>query len=446
MNTGAPFPSDFIWGTATASFQVEGAANEDGRGTSIWDTFCRTPGRVAFGHTGDVATDQYHRYAEDVALMRDLGLHSYRFSVAWPRILPEGYGERNPKGFDYYDRLVDELLANGIEPAVTLYHWDLPQRLQDEGGWPERETALRFEEYAKTVFDALGDRVTRWITMNEPWCVTFLSHMIGAHAPGLQDKQAAYRAIHHVNLAHGLAVRVFREGGYEGEIGTTLNLMTPRPATNREEDVLAADRAADRDSRMFLDPLLGRPYPGRHLAAHPDVSLPIEEGDTELIAGRIDFLGMNYYNERAVAYDPDAPEQFTRVPSYHPETRMGWPIVPDGLYRQMHWVQKETGGIPVYVTENGCAYDDRLSDDGTRVHDPERIDYLRRHFRVLARAIEDGIPLKGYYLWSLIDNFEWAFGYTRRFGIIFCDYTDLRRVPKDSYYFYREVIAGHEPI
>ncbi len=446
MNTGTTFPDDFVWGTATASFQVEGAATVDGRKPSIWDTFCRTPGKVAFGHTGDVATDQYHRYDEDVRLMHELGVGSYRFSLAWPRIYPDGHGARNPRGFDYYNRLVDALLAHGIAPAVTLYHWDLPQTLQDEGGWPVRETALHFEEYARACFEALGDRVKSWITINEPWCVTLLSHLMGEHAPGLRDEQAAYSAIHHVNLAHGIALRVFREGGYDGRIGTTLNLSTPRPATSRDEDRLAADRAADRDSRMFLDPLLGRSYPERHLAAHPGVDLPVRDGDMELIAGKLDFLGLNYYNERAVRFDAEAPEQFVTVTTHHPLTAMGWPIVPDGLYRQLHWVNSQTGGLPLYVTENGCACDDRLSSDGTRVHDTDRIDYLRSHFRVCARAIEDGVSLKGYYLWSLIDNFEWAWGYTRRFGIVFCDYTDLRRVPKDSYYFYREVIAGNEPV
>ncbi len=445
MNTGYSFPKDFLWGTATASFQVEGAAWEDGRGASIWDTFCRTPGKVAFGHTGDVATDQYHRYQEDVQLMRELGVGAYRFSVAWPRVFPEGHGTQNPKGFDYYNRLVDALLEKGIQPAVTLFHWDLPQALQDAGGWSARDTALHFEAYARAVFDALGDRVKSWITLNEPWCASLLSHLIGAHAPGLQDEQLAYQAIHHQNLAHGIAMKVFRDGGYDGQIGTTLNLSTPRPATSREEDLLAADRAADRDSRMFLDPLFGRGYPERHLAAVPHVKMPIHSGDMELIATPIDFIGMNYYNERAVAFDPDAPEQFRSVTASYPVTHMEWPITPQGLYRQLHWVHQQTGGIPIYITENGCAQDDQLSADGTRVHDTGRIDYLRSHFQVCAKAIQDGVPLKGYFVWSLIDNFEWAFGYTRRFGIVYCDYTDLRRVPKDSYYYYREVIAGHEP-
>lgn len=446
MNTGESLPAEFLWGTATASFQVEGAAWEDGRGPSIWDTFCRAPGRVAFGHTGDVATDQYHRYLEDVALMHELGIGSYRFSVAWPRVFPRGTGAANPNGLSYYDRLVDALLEKGIQPAVTLYHWDLPQSLQDAGGWPARETALAFEAYARAVFDSLGDRVRRWITINEPWCVAFNGHLSGTHAPGIRDRQAAYSTIHHVNLAHGLALRVFRDGGYEGEIGTTLNLFTPRPVTNREEDLLAADRAADRDSRMFLDPLVGRGYPERHLAVLPDVAMPVQDGDLELISGKLDFLGLNYYTERAVRFDPDAAEQFSAATSHYPATQMSWPVVPDGLYRQLHWVAAQTDGLPLYVTENGCAFEDRLSADGTRVHDPARIAYLRSHLRVLARAVHDGVPLKGYYLWSLNDNFEWAFGYTRRFGIIFCDYTDLRRVPKDSYYFYREVIAGNEPL
>ncbi len=445
MNAGYSFPSDFVWGTATASFQVEGAVNEDGRGTSIWDTFCRDPGRVAFGHTGDIATDQFHRYEEDADLMRELGVSSYRFSVAWPRIFPDGTGKQNPKGFDYYNRLVDALLERGIKPAVTLYHWDLPQILQDKGGWPNRATAEAFEGYAKAVFDALGDRVKNWITLNEPWCSAFLGYHNGHHAPGVQDPQQAYDATHHLNLAHGLAVRAFRDGGYEGEIGITWNLSTPRPATASENDKLAADRAADQQTRMFLDPVFGRGYPERHLVAN-SVTVPVQQGDLDLISAKIDFVGMNYYSEQAVAYDENAPEQFKSVPTYQAQTEMGWDVVPNGLYRQLHSVAEATDGIPLYITENGCAQDDRLSADGTRVHDPKRIEYLKGHFAACARAIEDGVPLKGYYLWSLIDNFEWAFGYTKRFGIIFCDYTDQRRVPKDSFYFYREVIAGHEPV
>ena len=444
MNTGFTFPSDFVWGTATASFQVEGAVNKDGRGTSIWDTFCREPGRVAFGHTGDIATDQYHRYAEDVELMHELGVQSYRFSVAWPRVQPEGSGPINPRGFDYYQRLIDALLEKGINPAVTLYHWDLPQPLQDAGGWPNRETAKRFESYAAAVFDALGDRVNSWITLNEPWCSAFLGYDNGHHAPGITDTQQAYSATHHLNLAHGLAVRAFRQKGVKGEIGITWNLGTPRPATSREEDRRAADRAADQTTRMFLDPVFGRGYPERHLTAQK-VTMPVESGDLELISKKIDFVGMNYYSEAVVTFDPTASEEFRSVPSYHERTHMDWAVTPEGLYRQLHWVHEATNGTPLYITENGCAYPDQLSNDGTRVHDTKRIEYLRAHFKACARAVQDGVNLKGYYLWSFIDNFEWAWGYTRRFGIVYCDYVDQRRVPKDSYYYYREVIAGHEP-
>ncbi len=440
------FPDDFLFGTATASFQVEGAANEDGRGTSIWDTFCRTPGKVIHGHTGDVATDQYHRYPEDIALMHNLGVTAYRFSLAWPRIIPAGAGAVNQAGLDYYKRLIDALRKAGIRPAATLYHWDLPQPLEDAGGWPERDTALRYAEYAERCFAELGDRVDFWITLNEPLCSSVLGYETGTHAPGIRDRNKAYRAIHHLNLAHGMAVAAFRAGGYAGEIGTTLNMSTPRPATRRAEDIEAADRAADKDTRMFLDPLLGLGYPQRHLDAHPEVALPIEDGDMEVMSQKIDFLGINYYTESAAAYDPNHPEQFKMVPVHYHTTDMGWPVVPRGLYRHLCWVGEHTKGLPLYITENGCAAADQLRDGGRRVHDPERISYIREHLRACADAIAEGVNLRGYFLWSLIDNFEWAYGYTKRFGIIYCDYTDQRRLPKDSFYFYREVIAGHEPI
>lgn len=438
------FPKDFIWGTATASYQVEGAYDEDGRGRSIWDTFCRTPGKVAHGHTGDTACDQYHRYQEDVRLMHELGISSYRFSIAWPRIFPDGSGTQNPVGFDYYSRLVDSLLEAGIRPVPTLYHWDLPQKLEDAGGWPIRDTAERFAEYVEKCFRALGDRVDMWITLNEPLCSAYLGYLMGIHAPGIEDRAAAYRAVHHLNLAHGLALKAFRQGGFDGRIGTTLNLSLPRPATSREEDIIAADRAADGPTRMFLDPLYGRGYPQRHLDAYPEIELPILTGDMELISEPIDFLGINYYTERPVRFDYDAPEQFTQVPTYHPKTHMDWDIVPAGLFRLLTWVHENYDGPDLYVTENGCAYPDVLTEDGRRCHDPDRIEYLRGHLGACASAIAKGVNLKGYYLWSFIDNFEWAFGYTRRFGIVFCDYQDCRRIPKDSYYYYREVIAGHE--
>ena len=435
------FPERFVWGTATASYQVEGAVEQDGREPSIWDTFSRTPGAVAHGHTGDVANDQYNRYPEDIELMKRLGIHAYRFSIAWPRIYSNG--SLNRAGLDHYQRLCDALLEAGIEPVPTLYHWDLPQSLEDSGGWPERDIAERFLEYAVTCFDALGDRVNRWITLNEPFCTAILGYHIGVHAPGIKDRPKAYRAIHHLNLAHGMAVQAFRRANRKGSIGTTLNMQTPRPATRHPEDVEAADRATDLATRMFLDPLLGKGYPDRHLAAYPDVEMPIKDGDMEIISEPIDFLGVNYYWEHAAESDSEAPEGFRFTDTYHPETEMGWSVVPLGLYRHLKWLDSHTGGLPMFVTENGCAMPDAVDADG-RVHDDRRVDYLRGHFSAAATALQEGVNLQGYFVWSFIDNFEWAFGYTRRFGIVYCDYETLERVPKDSYYYYRDVIAGAE--
>ncbi len=438
------FPKGFLWGVATASYQVEGAVTEDGRGPSIWDTFSHTPRAVTHGHTGDVACDQYHRYPEDVALMRRLGLAAYRFSIAWPRVFPEGSGRRNEAGFDYYKRLIDELEAAGIMPVATVYHWDLPQPLEDAGGWPNRDTAYRYTDYAAECFRVLGDRVPMWITLNEPFCSSILGYLHGVHAPGRQDRPAAYRAVHHLNLAHGLGVQAYREAGLTGQVGITLNTISPRPATRREEDAEAADRAADGHTRMFLDPLLGNGYPARHLAAYPEVTMPVEEGDMEIIASPIDFLGINFYWEDVVSADPEEPEGFRIEPQYQETTAMGWPITPRGFYRHLLWVRERTGDLPLYVTENGAAMPDELSEDGEHCHDPRRIEYLRSHLEACRDAVKAGVPLRGYFLWSLIDNFEWAFGYTKRFGIIYCDYVNQRRVPKDSFYFYRDVIAGHE--
>jgi beta-glucosidase len=438
------FPANFIWGTSTASYQVEGAVSEDGRSSSIWDTFSHTPGMVRHGHTGDVACDQYHRYREDVALMRELGASAYRFSLAWPRIQPGGSGRVNRAGIDYYKRLIESLREAGISPVATLYHWDLPQELQDGGGWNNRDTAERFADYAGLCFEELGDVVDQWITLNEPFCTSILGHLYGVHAPGIQDRPTAYRAIHHLHIAHALAVQRFRRESYAAQIGISLNLSTPRPATSRSEDHEAADRAADLQTRMFLDPLLGKGYPQRHLDAYPEVRMPIEQGDMELIAEPIDFLGLNYYTEAAVTADAEHPEGFREVPQHHPQTEMEWYVVPRGLYRHLHWVHEHASSLPLYITENGCALPDELSQDGTACHDPGRIAYLRDHFEACMQAIEDGVPLRGYFLWSFIDNFEWAFGYSKRFGIVYCDYVNNRRVPKDSFFFYRDVIAGYE--
>jgi beta-glucosidase len=446
--TSTQFPHDFTWGAATASYQVEGAVAEDGRTPSIWDTFSHTPGKTIHGHTGDVACDQYHRYREDAGLMHELGLDAYRFSLSWSRLFPHGGDTLNQKGYEYYSQLIEELRAKGIEPVVTLYHWDLPQELEDAGGWPVRDTVDKFVAYAERCFE-LFPQVTRWITFNEPFCSSILGYLVGVHAPGRNDRRAAYKAIHHLLLAHGKTVQAFRAGSVAGsvagsgsgsgsgraQIGITLNLYTPRPATRRSEDLAAADRAADQQTRMFLDPILGRPYPQRHLEAYPEVAMPIEAGDMETIAEAIDFLGLNYYWEDAVAADYQQPEGYRLVPQYQDRTTMDWPITPEGFYRHLHWVAAETGNLPLYITENGAA-----------CPDPQRIAYLRSHFDVCRRAIADGLPLKGYYLWSFIDNFEWAFGFEQRFGIVYCDYVNQRRVPKDSFYFYRDVISGMEPV
>ena len=457
--THRAFPEDFLWGVATASYQVEGAAREDGRKPSIWDTFSKTPGKVAHGHTGDVSVDQYHRYPEDVALMRDLGVGSYRFSIAWPRIQPDGSGALNPKGFDYYKRLADELHRSGIEATATLYHWDLPQALEDAGGWPMRDTAHRFAEYARACFRELGDHIERWITLNEPWCSAVLGYHIGEHAPGAANRSASWAAGHHLMLAHGLAVQAYRaELGESRPIGITLNTESPRPATRRAEDVAAADRGADMRTRFWLDPLVGKPYPERHFAAYPgETPPPVKEGDMEIIAEKIDFLGINYYFEPVLAVCPVGPEGeerdglpchpegFREVESHHERTDMGWPVTPLGLYRHLTWIWKCIDGrYPLYITENGCAMPDALSDDGMRCRDPRRVRYLADHFSAALDAIEDGVDLAGYFVWSLIDNFEWAFGYTKRFGIVYADYVNGRRVPKDSYYYLREVISGAE--
>ncbi|NQT88030.1 beta-glucosidase, partial [bacterium] len=381
------FPDDFLWGTATASYQVEGAAHAYGRGLSIWDTFCRTPGKVVHGHTGDVGPDQYHRLAEDVRLMRDLGVGAYRFSIAWPRVFPTGSGEQNPEGFDHYHRLIDALLDAGIQPAITLYHWDLPQTLEDAGGWPARDTALHFADFADVCFRTLGDKARSWITLNEPWCAAFLGYEMGVHAPGLRDLPASFRAVHHLNLGHGLAVQAYRATGQEGAIGITHNLGAVRAATRKQEDVEACDRARDKGSRIWLDPVFGRGYPQRFLDAYPDCPMPIEDGDMDAIAQPIDFVGINMYSEDAIRHDGTHPERFTRAPSCYPETDMGWDITPLGIYRLLKWVDAEYDHPPIYVTENGCAMPDELTEDGSRCHDTGRVDFLRQYIGACGMAL-----------------------------------------------------------
>ncbi|MDR0589174.1 MAG: beta-glucosidase [Spirochaetaceae bacterium] len=435
------FPKDFLWGTATASYQVEGAGHEGGRSESIWDTFARKPGAVYGGESGEIACDQYHRYKEDIALMAELGFKSYRFSLAWPRLLPEGTGKVNPQGIAYYRALCEELHKYGIKACATIYHWDLPQSLQDKGGWTERFITEAFTEYAKVCFAELGDLVDQWITINEPYCIAYLGYYLGVHAPGIRDINQAIKAVHHINLAHGLAVKAYRKTGLTAPIGITWNPSTPRPATARREDKKAAETARAVETEVFIYPVLGKGYP--ELAAKKSgLVIPVKDGDPETIAQKIDFIGVNYYSESPVAFDKKDPFKYGVKPSWQDTSDMGWPIVPEGLGRQLRWIGEISGGIPLYITENGYARQDYVEKDG-RVHDRERIQYLKQHLAVCSDLIKEGVNLKGYYAWSFMDNFEWAWGYSKRFGIVHVDYMTQQRTPKDSAYFFRDLIAGY---
>lgn len=444
------FPPDFAWGVATSAYQIEGAWNEDGRGESIWDRFVHTPGKVEDGSTGDVACDHYHRWPEDVAIMRSLGISHYRFSVSWPRILPEGRGRVNQQGLDHYGRLVDGLLEAGITPFLTLYHWELPQALQDEGGWPARPTAEAFAELADVTSRFLGDRVNNWITHNEPWCASMLSHQVGVHAPGWQDWTAALTAAHHLLLSHGLAVERLRANVPESQVGIALNFEPATPASPSPADFHAARIWEGYYSRWYLDPIYGRHYPADMVAHHTKKGrLPrgldfVHDGDLALIAVPTDFLGINNYT-RHVARDESDPDNLpqTVFPAPAAElTEMGWEVYPLALYNLLNRLHFEYQIPKLYVTENGCSYLDDPDENG-RVDDQRRIDYLRQHLIAVHGAIQNGAPVAGYLQWSLLDNFEWARGYTQRFGIVYVDYETQTRMLKDSAYWYRDVIAAN---
>lgn len=448
------FPAGFEWGAATAAYQIEGAVREDGRGASIWDTFSHTPGRTADGDTGDVACDHYHRYAGDVALMARLGLGAYRFSVAWPRIQPDGTGPANPAGLDFYDRLVDTLVGHGIDPIVTLYHWDLPQALEQRGGWASRDTAHRFAAYAELVHRRLGDRVRTWITLNEPWCTAFLGYAAGVHAPGRTEPAAAFAAAHHLLLGHGEAVRGLRAAGAE-RVGVAVNPSAVRPANQASPaDRIAARLVDGLHNRLFLDPLFGRGYPADVLAVAGQFGPPadwLRDGDEPAIAAPLDLLGVNYYFPVAVAARPGEPaaapypgsENVGFVPPAEPLTTMGWPIQPAGLTGLLERLAEDYPGTPIMITENGAAFDDRpvRAGDGDRVADLRRVAYLDGHLRAVHQAIERGVDVRGYLVWSLLDNFEWAEGYRKRFGLVYVDYPSQARILKDSARWYRDVIA-----
>lgn len=472
MNTGNPdyrdsgleFPANFLLGSATAAYQIEGAWNEDGRAPSIWDTFSETPGKVVDGHTGAVADDHYHRLEADLELMSRLGLEAYRFSIAWPRIVPEGRGAANSAGLAFYSRLVDGLLKRGIRPIATLYHWDLPQVLEDAGGWPSRDTANRFADYAAVVGDALGDRVHTWTTLNEPWCSAYLGYGSGAHAPGRTSGKDALAAVHHLNLAHGLGLQALRSvASAEAEYSVTLNFHVLRPGVDNEANAGEAMRRIDAlANRAFTGPMLRGAYPEDLIDDTSGVTdwAFVRPGDLETINQPIDVLGVNYYSTATVRmWDGRGQRQtadghkdaggtpwpgsemveFLEQPG--PYTAMGWNIAPEGLEELLLSLHEQFPSQPLMVTENGAAFDDLVMDGA--VHDVERTDYLQRHFTAAHRALCAGVDLRGYQVWSLLDNFEWSYGYTKRFGIVHVDYDSLERTIKDSGHWYSELVRSH---
>ncbi len=445
------FPEGFTWGAATAAFQVEGAFNVDGRGESIWDRFCKTPGNVKNQDTGEIACDHYHRYPEDIQILKELGVKAYRFSIAWPRILPAGRGKPNPKGLDFYQRLVDALLEAGIQPWATLYHWDLPQVLEDEGGWPVRATSEAFVHYADIVTRALGDRVKHWMTHNEPWVISFLGYQNGEHAPGRKSWPDALATSHHLLLSHGWVVPIIRQNSPGCEVGIVLNTGPGQPASPSAADYDAFRWHDGYQHRWWLDPLYGRGYPADMLRDFEAAGyLPInwgeivQPGDPKTIAVQTDFLALNYYN-RVISRNPMIPESenLPRTVFLSTEkTEMDWEVWPEGLYRLLNRVYFEYQPPKLFITENGASYSDGPSTDG-QVHDDRRISYIQRHLEQAWRAIQVGVPLQGYFYWSLMDNFEWAHGYSQRFGLVWIDYLTQKRIIKDSGRYYQKVIAGN---
>ena len=451
------FPTDFVWGAATSAYQIEGAVQEDGRGASIWDTFAHTPAKIADGTNGDTATDSYHRWNQDIEIMKRIGLQAYRFSVSWPRVQPNG-SELNPAGLDHYSRLVDGLLESGIQPWLTLYHWDLPQALEDAGGWPERDTAHRFADFAAHVCDRLGDRVKNWITVNEPWCTAFLGYASGEHAPGRREPAASIAAAHHLMLAHGLATSALRTRS-DGNIGVGLNFYPVYPASGSAGDADAVRRIDGVQNRLFADAIFRGGYPADVLADLAEVTDldMIRDSDAPIIGAPIDMLCVNYYSRFTVTADNTgtgsasaAPtdvgsawpgnDHISFVANGLPQTGMGWEIDPGGLRDMLIRLSRDYPGVPLVVTENGSAFEDTLVDG--RVADDKRVSYLRDHVDAMSQALAADVPLTGYFAWSLLDNFEWAWGYNKRFGIVYVDFENQRRIIKDSGLWYADLIAG----
>ncbi len=434
------FPVDFAWGAATAAYQVEGGAQDDGKGESIWDRFSRMPGAIADGTTGDVACDHYHRWQEDLELVARLNLNAYRFSIAWARVLPEGRGKLNAAGLDFYERLIEGLLARRIVPFITLYHWDLPQALQDRGGWQNRDTAYYFADFAAAVARRLGERASHWITLNEPRVVVNEGHITGRMAPGLRDRQLFAPVAHHLLLAHGLALQALRAETPGVAAGITLDLSHIEAATDRESDVAAADTFDGLAHRWFLDPLFHGRYPADIMPlAHMRDDL-VRAGDLATVSAPLDFLGVNYYTRTLVRAGRQGPTEPVIVPPSGPLTTMGWEVYPDGLRAILMRLHAEYSALPLYITENGAAYPDVVGERG-EVHDPERVRYLRTHLQAAREAVAAGVPLRGYFAWSLIDNFEWAYGHTQRFGIAYTNYRTQARIVKDSGRFLSRVAA-----
>ena len=456
------FPAGFNWGVATSSYQIEGAAHTDGRGASVWDTFCATPGNVVNAENGDVACDHYNRYPEDVAIMKELGVTSYRFSIAWPRLFPNGDGVREERGFDFYNRLIDELVANGIEPVITLYHWDLPQTLEDKGGWANRDIVAAFEAYAVACVQAFGDRVTNWITLNEPWCFTWLGYLSGVHAPGRQDVASAIATAHHTSLAHAQATRAMKQVRSDINVGIALNMTTYRVTDRSNQELVELETLMDGQlNRWWLDAMLHGAYPAEVVAAFGEnLSKVVLPGDMELVQVVPEFLGVNYYADSFInpVTDGQASDDGSGRPNPFPfeqkcdgtpplpHTDMGWPITPEGFYDLMIRISHDWPAITnIAITENGSAYPETPDASGV-VHDDRRVAYLSSHLEALSRAIAEGAPVKSYFAWSLMDNFEWAEGYAKRFGLIHVDFETQQRTLKNSAKFYQGVIKSHREV
>ena len=433
--------SKFVWGVATSSFQIEGAAHEDGRGPSIWDTFCRVPGKVANGDTGEIACDHYHRYNEDLDLMKWMGVDAYRFSVAWSRIIPNGVGPINQAGLDFYDRLIDGALERGIQPWITMYHWDLPQALQDRGGWNNREVVKWFEEYANVLTNEFGDRVKHWMTLNEPLCSAWIGHLYGDMAPGITDLQTALNASHHLLMSHGIASQVTRTNVKDSKVGIVINVTPAVPATDSDDDRRASKLADGFDNRWFLNPVFGQPYPADVIEVLGK-SPQIETGDMSLINQPMDFLGVNFYFRQTIASNPQgSPLPIKNIRRENVKrTAMDWEVHAPAFEEILTRIHRDYKPKEIYITENGSAWDDEITSG--EINDEERISYMQSHLDAMFAAQKQGAPIRGYFAWSFMDNFEWAYGYDKRFGLVYVDYKTQKRTPKKSALYYRELLLN----